>query len=76
DQDNDHYLLVAEGWQGYRRVYRTLAHVALSEGCLHVYEDGTIEGVAERLHAAGVPRENIVCEWTILPVASKSSGGG
>ena len=67
DPDNDHYLLVAEGWQGYRRVYRTLAHLALCAGVLHIYEDGTIEGIAARLRAVGVPPENIICEWTTQP---------
>ncbi|MBC8139978.1 MAG: XisI protein [Armatimonadetes bacterium] len=67
DHDADHYLLVAEGWQGYRRVYRTLAHVALIGDCLHIYEDGTVEGVAAHLYAAGVAPESIVCEWTTLP---------
>ncbi|MBC8136999.1 MAG: XisI protein [Fibrella sp.] len=63
DHDSDHYLLVAEGWQGYRRIYRTLVHMALQGDVLHVYEDGTVNGVVECLCAVGVPRERIICEW-------------
>lgn len=70
DCDSDHYLLVAEGWQGYRRIYRTLAHIALAGNCLHIYEDGTIDGIVERLHAEGVPKEQIICEWVQQPVRS------
>lgn len=63
DHESAHYLLVAEGWQGYRRVYRTLAHIALLGDGLHIYEDNTVEGIAELLYASGVPKERIVCEW-------------
>ena len=68
DRDSDHYLLIAEGWQGYRRIYRTLAHVALTGNDLHIFEDVTIDGIAGRLQAEGVPREHIICAWTQAPV--------
>lgn len=67
DPEADHYLLIAEGWQGYRRVYRILAHVAIVGDCLHIYEDGTVGGVATYLCAAGIAPNAIVCEWAILP---------
>ena len=71
DTETDHYLLIAEGWQGYRRVYRTLEHISFRDGMLHIYEDGTVEGIADRLRAEGVPRERIVCEWSQVPVNAR-----
>lgn len=63
DHETDHYLLITSGWQGYRRVYRVLAHVAIIGEDVHVYEDGTVMGVAGYLCTAGVLPEHIICSW-------------
>ncbi len=68
DHESGHYLLVAEGWQGYRRIYRILAHVALAGDDLWVLEDGTVDGIVGRLHAQGIPKERITCAWVVPPL--------
>jgi hypothetical protein len=60
DDERDHYLLLAVGWDKNRRVRNTLLHVRLRDGKIWVEEDGTEEGVAAALVRAGVPREDIV----------------
>ncbi len=76
DRDTHHYLLVAEGWEGYRRVHRTLAHIALTDDAVHIYEDGTIVGIKEQLLSCGVPVDRIVCEWIQLPAARVTANDG
>lgn len=70
DREQDHYLLIAEGWRGFRRIYRTLAHIALRDDLLYIYEDTTVTGIAEGLYEAGVPEYQIICAFRNAPVAS------
>lgn len=60
DRERDRYLLLHQGWDGYRRVDNLLAQVDVIDGKLWVQEDRTENGIANDLIAAGVPKGRIV----------------
>jgi hypothetical protein len=60
DRARDHYLLMAVGWDGHKRVHAPLIHVDIIEGKVWIQHDGTERGVALDLEAAGVPKDRIV----------------
>ena len=61
DTENDHYLIVTVGWQPHvRRIYRPLVHLDIIDGKIWIQRDGTEEGIAYGLEAAGVPKSDIV----------------
>lgn len=60
DRERGQFLLLDEGWDGYRRIHRVWAHVELRDGKIWIHEDGTEEGIANILVAAGVARDRIV----------------
>ncbi len=60
DRERDRYLLVETGWQNGDRIYGTLLHIDIVDGKLWIQQDGTEEGIAEELVAAGVPKSHIV----------------
>lgn len=60
DRERGQFLLMDEGWDGYNRIHRVWAHVELRDGKIWIHEDGTEEGIANLLVAAGVPRNRVV----------------
>ncbi|PHJ63079.1 fatty-acid synthase [Nostoc linckia z18] len=60
DKESDRYLLVEAGWQDGYRIYGTLLHIDIIDNKLWIQHDGTEEGVAVDLVAAGIPKEQIV----------------
>ena len=60
DRDRDRYLLVETGWQNGYRIYGTLLHIDIIDHKLWIQHDGTEEGIAVELVAAGVPKNDIV----------------
>jgi hypothetical protein len=60
DRENDHYLLLTVGWDGYKRIYGTLIHIDIIDGKLWIQRDNTEDGIATHLVAAGVPKDRIV----------------
>jgi hypothetical protein len=60
DQERDRYLLVETGWQNGYRIYGTLLHIDIIDSKLWIQHDGTEEGIAMELVAAGIPKERIV----------------
>ena len=60
DEAADVYLVVVEGWQDVRRLHGCLVHVAIKEDKIWVQQDGTEDGVATDLLAAGIPKNCIV----------------
>ena len=60
DPASGNYLLMDEGWEKYQRIHRVWAHIEVRDGVFWIHEDGTEAGIANRLIAAGVPRERIV----------------
>jgi hypothetical protein len=55
-----HYQLLSVGWQGQSRVHGCQVHVDIKGGKIWIQHDGTEEGIANRLVAAGVPKTDIV----------------
>lgn len=60
DEKNDRYLLVESGWQNGYRIYGTLLHIDLIDHKLWIQHDGTEEGIANELVAAGIPKAHII----------------
>lgn len=60
DRERDHYLLVETGWQNGYRIYGTLLHIDIIDNKLWIQHDGTEEGIALDLVAAGIPKQQIV----------------
>src|SRR5947209_4291582 len=60
DRENDHYLLMAVGWDNPRRIHGCLLHVDIIDDKIWVQYDGTEESIALDLVAAGIPKEQIV----------------
>jgi hypothetical protein len=60
DSANNHYLLMAVGWDGEERLYHTVLHVDIIDGKIWIQRDGTEDGIIDDLLAAGVPKEHIV----------------
>ncbi|MDJ1172007.1 XisI protein [Roseofilum sp. BLCC_M154] len=60
DRDRHHFLLVSEGWEGKKRVHRTLVHLEIRDDKIWIHFDGMAESVVEQLLTLGVPKEDIV----------------
>lgn len=60
DRLNGQFLLMDEGWEGFKRVHQVWGHVELRDGKFWIHDDGTQEGVATLFMAAGIPKERIV----------------
>ena len=60
DRERGHFLLMNEGWKGYERIHSVWLHIELQDDKFYVHEDGTAQGVANLLLAAGVPHHRIV----------------
>ncbi len=60
DEAQDHYELMYAGWNGLYRIHGSVLHIDLRDGKVWIQHDGTEEGIAERLVAAGIPRDRIV----------------
>ncbi len=60
DRANDRYLVLIEGWSGYKRIHGVIAHVDIIDGKYWIQYDGAEEGVATKLLDAGVPKDKIV----------------
>jgi hypothetical protein len=60
DRENDRYMVVSVGWDGVKRVHGALIHIDIINGKIWIQRDGTENGVARELVAAGVPKDQIV----------------
>lgn len=68
DSERDRYVLNHVGWDGDRHMHWNLVHVDIQDGQIWIQNDGTEDGIASELEAAGVPRNRIVlgfrpAEW-------------
>jgi hypothetical protein len=63
DESNDHYELVHSGWNDIYRIHGSLLHIDIRDGKVWIQHDGTEDGVAEELVAAGIPRDHIVLAY-------------
>jgi XisI protein len=60
DEVKDHYELIYSGWSGDYRIHGSVLHVDIRNGKIYSQHDGTEEGIANQLVAAGVPHNRIV----------------
>ena len=60
DREQDHYMLMAVGWDKHNRVHAPLIHVDIVDGKIWIQHDGTERGVARDLERAGIPKDRIV----------------
>lgn len=66
DRERDRYLLIETGWQNGYRIYGILLHIDIIDNKLWIQHDGTEEGIAVELVAAGIPKEKIVLGFRTL----------
>ena len=66
DRESDRYLLVETGWQNGYRIYGTFLHIDIINNKLWIQHDGSEEGVALELLAAGISKEQIVLAFKPL----------
>lgn len=60
DDEHGHYQVLHLGWGREGRVFAVIIHLRLHNGKVYIERDGTEEGVATTLMAAGIPPEAIV----------------
>jgi hypothetical protein len=60
DEAKGHYELMRSGWVNGRRVHGALIHVDIRGDKIWIQHDGTEDGVANELVAAGVSKDRIV----------------
>ena len=62
DAANDRYMVMSVGWQAgdVRRIHHPLIHLDIIGGKVWIQRDGTEDGIAYDLEAAGIPKSDIV----------------
>ena len=61
DRTHDHYAIVSTGWMPNERSgHGCLLHLQIKNGKIWIHRDGTEDGIADDLLAAGVPYGDIV----------------
>ena len=60
DEAKGHFELMRSGWIKGRRVHGCLIHIDIRGDKIWIQHDGTEDGVANELVAAGIPKDKIV----------------
>ncbi len=60
DREADRYLVMSIGWQKVKRIHGCLIHIDIIGGKVWIQRDGTEDGIADKLIAAGIPKDKIV----------------
>ena|SRR5438128_2578193 len=60
DDESNTYMVVVEGWKDVQRLHGCLVHIAIKGDKIWIQQDGTEDGVARDLLAAGIPKDHIV----------------
>mgnify|MGYP001559752776 CR=1 FL=1 len=60
DREADRYLVMSIGWQKVKRIHGCLIHIDIISGKVWIQRDGTEDGIADKLIAAGIPKDKIV----------------
>ena len=63
NREKNTYLLFVVGWDNSERVHGINIHADIIGGKIWIQRDGTEEGIATDLEAAGVPKSDIVLAW-------------
>ncbi|KAF3885693.1 MULTISPECIES: XisI protein [Nostocales] len=58
--DRNSYLLITMGWEDDTRVHGCLIHIDIFDDKIWIQRDGTEDGIANELIAAGIPIPDIV----------------
>jgi hypothetical protein len=66
DREHDHYLLVEVGWQAQKRIYDPFIHLDIKGDEIWIQHDGSEDGIAYELEAAGIPKDQIVLAFKSL----------
>ena len=59
-QNQNHFMLMREGWDNQRRIHACLVHTEIRNEKIWIHYDGIEDGITQELVAAGIPREQIV----------------
>ncbi|MEL7349848.1 MAG: XisI protein [Cyanobacteria bacterium P01_A01_bin.116] len=60
DRQQDRYLVLVVGWEGYRYEHGCTIHIDIIDDKVWIQRDGTEEGIALDLENAGIPKNHIV----------------
>ncbi len=60
DDASGNYLVMDVGWNKSGRVHSVILQLRLRDDKIWIEWDGTEEGIATELHAAGIPKQDIV----------------
>lgn len=63
DRENDSYMFYSVGWDNSGRVHGIVIHIDIINDKIYIQHDGTEDGIATDLEAAGVPKSDIVLAW-------------
>ncbi len=63
DREKDSYLLYIVGWNSRGRIHGINIHIDIINDKIYIQHDGTEDGIATDLEAAGVPKSDIVLAW-------------
>lgn len=59
-EDTNHYLLLTMGWEDEVRVHGCVVHLEIIDDKIWIHRDGTEDGMASDMVAAGIPKKQIV----------------
>lgn len=60
DYENGHFLILDQGWDGFKRIHRSCVHVQVNDGKFLIHQDRTQDGIAVDLMNAGIAKSRIV----------------
>jgi hypothetical protein len=66
DREHDRYLLLETGWHQQKRIYGSFLHLDIINNKIWIQHDGSEEGIAYELEAAGIPKSDIVLAFKSL----------
>src|ERR1700730_17782262 len=72
DESSDIYMVLVEGWQDVKRMHGCLVHLEIKDGKIWIQLDGTEDGVANELLAAGIPKDRSVLAFKSLQARAHS----
>ncbi|MGK7877871.1 MAG: XisI protein [Xenococcaceae cyanobacterium] len=67
-QDSNSYLLITMGWEDDVRVHACLVHLEIIDDKIWIQRDGTEDGIANDLVAAGISKDQIVLGFHPLEI--------
>lgn len=60
DKENNRYILITIGWQGYKHIHSCTLHMDIINGKIWIQSDQTERGIAHRLLELNVPKQDII----------------